>query len=101
MSANIDTPLVIVGSRGWRSEGELGLLNAERWNGLNISNRILRLDYMPETLLMTVVRGARLVAFPSLYEGFGLPVLEAMSLGVPVLTSDARVSAGGRRPGGD
>ena len=37
---------------------------------------------------MRLVRGAKAVAFPSLYEGFGLPVLEAMQLGVPVLTSN-------------
>ncbi len=36
---------------------------------------------------MLLVRGARAILFPSLYEGFGLPVLEAMTMGVPVLTS--------------
>jgi len=38
-------------------------------------------------VLITLIRGARAMVFPSLYEGFGLPVLEAMSLGTPVLTS--------------
>ena len=38
--------------------------------------------------LISLIRGARAVLFPSLYEGFGLPVLEAMSLGTPVLTSN-------------
>jgi glycosyltransferase involved in cell wall biosynthesis len=38
--------------------------------------------------LVSLIRGARAVLFPSLYEGFGLPVLEAMSLGTPVLTSN-------------
>jgi glycosyltransferase involved in cell wall biosynthesis len=37
--------------------------------------------------LVTLIRGARAVLFPSLYEGFGLPVLEAMVLGTPVVTS--------------
>ena len=37
--------------------------------------------------LITLIRGARAVVFPSLYEGFGLPVLEAMMLGTPVVTS--------------
>jgi glycosyltransferase involved in cell wall biosynthesis len=37
--------------------------------------------------LVTLIRGARAVVFPSLYEGFGLPVLEAMVLGTPVVTS--------------
>ena len=39
-------------------------------------------------MLFTLVRGAKAVAFPSLYEGFGLPALEAMMLGTPVLTSN-------------
>jgi glycosyltransferase involved in cell wall biosynthesis len=42
-------------------------------------------------MLVTLIRGARAVLFPSLYEGFGLPVLEAMQLGTPVVTS--RVSS--------
>ena len=40
-------------------------------------------------MLVTLIRGARAVIFPSLYEGFGLPVLEAMLLGTPVVTSRA------------
>ena len=40
-------------------------------------------------MLVTLIRGARAVLFPSLYEGFGLPVLEAMLLGTPVVTSRA------------
>jgi glycosyltransferase involved in cell wall biosynthesis len=39
-------------------------------------------------MLVTIVRGARALLFPSLYEGFGLPVLEAMLLGTPVITSN-------------
>ena len=46
-----------------------------------------RYDYVPLALLVTLIRGARAVLFPSLYEGFGLPVLEAMVLGTPVVTS--------------
>jgi glycosyltransferase involved in cell wall biosynthesis len=38
-------------------------------------------------MLVSLIRGARAVIFPSLYEGFGLPVLEAMQLGTPVITS--------------
>ena len=44
--------------------------------------------YLPFSQLMSLAKGARGVLFPSLYEGFGLPVLEAMSLGTPVITSD-------------
>jgi glycosyltransferase involved in cell wall biosynthesis len=44
---------------------------------------------MPFHLLVSLIRGARATLFPSLYEGFGLPVLESMLLGTPVLTSTA------------
>ncbi len=87
LAADLDTPLVIVGGRAWRAEKELRLLNGAHGLGLKGLGRIRRLDYLPEALLMLLVRGARAVVFPSLYEGFGLPALEAMSLGVPVLAS--------------
>ena len=45
-------------------------------------------DYAPFPLLVSLIRGAKALVFPSLYEGFGLPVLEAMSLGTPVITSN-------------
>ncbi len=51
-------------------------------------HRVMLLDYAPFSLLMSLVRGAKAVLFPSLYEGFGLPVLEAMHLGTPVMTSN-------------
>ncbi|WP_375428387.1 glycosyltransferase family 4 protein [uncultured Sphingomonas sp.] len=84
-----DTPLVIVGARAWQSEGELHLLSqAETLRERSGRGHVVRLDYLPRALLLKLVRSARAVAFPSLYEGFGLPVLEAMQLGTPVLTSD-------------
>ena len=43
---------------------------------------------MPFSLLVTMIRGAKSVLFPSLYEGFGLPILESMLLKTPVLTSN-------------
>jgi glycosyltransferase involved in cell wall biosynthesis len=75
------TPLVLVGARAWLSEGELGLLPAD-------DPRIVRLDYLGRNALLRLTRTARAVLFPSISEGFGLPVLEAMSLGTPVLTSN-------------
>jgi glycosyltransferase involved in cell wall biosynthesis len=49
--------------------------------------RVRRLSYVSREHLVTLMRGARALLFPSLYEGFGLPLLEAMSLGTPVMTS--------------
>jgi alpha-1,3-rhamnosyl/mannosyltransferase len=76
-------PLVIVGMRGW---GE-GLVSA----GLRqmIANGEVRLTgYVPQADLPILYAGARLFVYPSLYEGFGLPPLEAMACGVPVIVSD-------------
>ena len=50
--------------------------------------RILLLDYVSRSALVALIRGARAVLFPSLYEGFGLPILEAMALGCPVVVSE-------------
>lgn len=83
LASGIEMPLVIVGARAWKSEGELALLKHRLVGDL----RVRQIDYVPAATLATLIRGARAVVFPSLYEGFGLPVLEAMSLGTPVLTS--------------
>ncbi|MEZ5461079.1 glycosyltransferase family 4 protein [Dokdonella sp.] len=76
-------PLIIVGARGWLSadlERALAPLEA--------SGAARRLGYVSEDDLPLVYAGARAFAFPSIYEGFGLPVLEAMASGIPVLTSN-------------
>jgi glycosyltransferase involved in cell wall biosynthesis len=52
-----------------------------------LADRVLLLDYVPYSELPALYAGADLFAFLSLYEGFGLPVLEAMACGTPVLTS--------------
>ena len=76
-------PLVIVGARGWlNSDLEKALAPLEA----NGSAR--RLGYVSEEDLLPIYAGARAFAFPSLYEGFGLPVLEALASGIPVLTSN-------------
>lgn len=83
------TPLVIAGTRAWGSDAELRLLQKDEMQPLKATFRnIRRIDYLPRGLLMRLVRGAKAVAFPSLYEGFGLPALEAMMLGTPVLTAN-------------
>jgi glycosyltransferase involved in cell wall biosynthesis len=81
LGLGLETPLVLVGSRAWLSEGELSLLPAN-------DPRIIRLDYLGRKALLRLMRAARAVLFPSLSEGFGLPVLEAMQIGTPVLTGN-------------
>jgi alpha-1,3-rhamnosyl/mannosyltransferase len=76
-------PLVIVGARGWLSQ-ELERTIAP----LEAAGAVRRLGYVAEDELPLIYAGAHAFAFPSLYEGFGLPVLEAMASGVPVLTSN-------------
>ena len=82
--SEVERPLVLVGKTAWKAEEELRLLP-----GAAAAGRVVRLDHVPATLLQALVRGARTVLFPSLSEGFGLPVLEAMALGAPVITSTA------------
>ncbi len=87
LASGIETPLVIVGGRSWKAEGELRLIVGADGKPTRSAERVRVLEYMPAAWLGTLVRGARAVLFTSLYEGFGLPVLEAMQLGTPVLTS--------------
>jgi glycosyltransferase involved in cell wall biosynthesis len=86
LSMDMDLPLVIVGKKAWLWESELNILSAT-WNKKQIRRKIRTLEYLPVTDLSVLYTGAQCLAFPSLYEGFGLPPLEAMSLGCPVITS--------------
>ena len=71
-------PLVVVGGPGWRGkeiEAELDLHEK--------SGDVVVLDYVPDSLLPAIYQGATALLFPSLYEGFGLPIVEAMAQVVP------------------
>ena len=87
LASGSTSPLVIVGGRAWLDEGETALLNQVTHNGGPRADRIRQYDYMPFAMLISLIRGAKATVFPSLYEGFGLPVLESMALGTAVLTS--------------
>ena len=92
LASGVDIPLVLVAGEGWHNESEATLLEELRENGpgptgVNRTRRVRRFRYVRPSTLITLIRGARAVVFPSLYEGFGLPVLEAMTLGTPVVTS--------------
>ena len=89
LASEVTTPLIIVGGRSWRSENELRLLGTPGSQILSGAARIRKLDYLPRRMLDVLVAGARGVLFPSLYEGFGLPVVEALARGVPTMTSTA------------
>jgi len=95
LASGSDMPLVIAGKRAWKSDEELKFLDPDlnrffiqQGNTTRVTSRVRFLDYVPFPMLVSLIRGARALVFPSLYEGFGLPVLEAMSLGTPVITSN-------------
>jgi glycosyltransferase involved in cell wall biosynthesis len=84
-----ETPLIVIGGKAWMDEQESGFLTELIAGGHGAGGRMRKYDYMPRAALLDLVRGARATLFPSLYEGFGLPVLESMMLGTPVMASDA------------
>jgi glycosyltransferase involved in cell wall biosynthesis len=77
-----DTVLVLAGKRGWLYED---LFAQVRYMGLE--GRVLFPGYIPDEDKAALLSGALAFVFPSLYEGFGLPVLEAQACGCPVITS--------------
>lgn len=90
LRSGVKTPLLIVGGKAWLNEEETGFLDELITSGRGAAaERLRRYDYLPRSVLLDLIRGARATFFPSLYEGFGLPVLESMVLGTPVLASNA------------
>jgi glycosyltransferase involved in cell wall biosynthesis len=76
--------LVIAGGKGWMDEGLLAEIERQRLGG-----RVRLTGFVDDADLPGLYSAADLFVFPSLYEGFGLPLLEAMACGVPVITSNA------------
>lgn len=76
-------PLVIAGRHGWSAEIEVLRLQAIEARGLG-----RWLDYVTDEEKQVLLQSAAALVFPSLYEGFGLPVLEAFASGLPVITSN-------------
>ncbi len=74
-----DFDLVIAGAAGWRSEKTAARIRKEA----------VYLGYVPEGDLPGLVAGAEVFVYPSFYEGFGFPIVQAMAAGVPVVTSNS------------
>ena len=77
-----DFRLVLAGKVGWMTETLFSQIT-----GLGLENRVILPGYVADTDKAALLSGAEAFLFPSLYEGFGLPVLEAQSCGCPVMTS--------------
>jgi glycosyltransferase involved in cell wall biosynthesis len=76
-------PLVLIGGSGWLSQSlqkEIALGQAQGW--------VSHVGYVPEADLPLLYAGAALFVYPSAYEGFGLPPIEAMACGIPTLVSN-------------
>lgn len=75
--------LVIIGNYGWKSAPFRQALRNSRFR-----DRIILPGYIPQQQLPAIIAASQLLLMPSLYEGFGLPALEAMAVGTPVAVSD-------------
>lgn len=78
--------LVIAGKQGWKSKESITAIARAKWSG-----RIRVLGYVTHEEKVALMQDATAFVFPSLWEGFGLPVIESLQLGTPVITS--KVSA--------
>ncbi len=80
--------LVVAGGNGWKNDEVWAT-----WNGSRVRERLRFAGYLDERELPAAYSGADVFAYPSLHEGFGLPPLEAMACGTPVLTSNTTALA--------
>ena len=77
-------PLILCGGRGWKNKEVYDCVQQ-----LSLENEVKFIGYVPDEDLSFLMSGATLFVYPSLYEGFGLPPLEAMACGTPVVTSSS------------
>ena len=79
--------LVLVGERGWENEHIIDLLDRSP----RLQKHVVEVSGLPTPSLKRLMGGARALLMPSFGEGYGLPVVEALALGVPVIASDIPV----------
>ncbi|HEX2555067.1 MAG TPA: glycosyltransferase family 1 protein [Microvirga sp.] len=79
--------LLIIGRRGWENENAIDLI--ERCAAIH--DHVLECGSVPDAVLQRLMKGATAVLFPSFVEGYGMPLAEALMLGVPVIASDIDV----------
>jgi glycosyltransferase involved in cell wall biosynthesis len=84
LSLRSDFDLVVAGPAGWHAKNTLARLRSTE----TAAHGVRYLGYVPEPALPGLTAAATLFVYPSLYEGFGFPVAQAMAAGVPVVTSD-------------
>lgn len=80
---NFDIPLVLAGRKGWKMDEVLSTID------IKVKDRIIFTGFIDDNDLPAVYGNAKLFVFPSLYEGFGMPPLEALACGTKVLSSDS------------
>lgn len=83
LKSNNEYNLVITGKKGWYYEGLFSLIK-----NLGLEKKVIFTGYIPDEDAPILYKGASIFLFPSLYEGFGFPPLEAMATGTPVISSN-------------
>ncbi len=78
-----DMKLVIAGAKGWKTSETFDV-----WERMKFKDEVIFTGRLEETELVQVLAAAQVSLYPSLFEGFGVPPLEAMACGVPVITSN-------------
>jgi glycosyltransferase involved in cell wall biosynthesis len=90
LASGAQSPLVLAGPEGWQAETELAPANGYRIGidkAAGDGPGILSIGYGTAEAIQALLQNARALLFPSLAEGFGLPIVEAMAVGTPVMTS--------------
>jgi hypothetical protein len=103
LASGVEEPLVVLGGDAWLADKELSLLAGDYLDHLRslvtvgditqTRRKVRRFSYAPFPILISLIKGAKAVVAPSLYEGFGLPALESMLCGTPVITTKEGASS--------